>query len=256
MMFAPSIIAGTSLGSLILLTLGKLGYDDPEEEYVEAMTDMVDGIVGRENAEQFARTGLIGMMTGINLKGSLDMKTPFPSDLSELFGAPQAVFKDMYNGFIHYRNGATWKMWERVLPSAASAPLKGYREHTRGVTKADGSPVFYEGTPLKANERDFWTRVFSFNPERISTIRHVQWRASEVRRAYQARRARISAKRNYLFESNEPPGSDDWAELLAEIIAYNEDVKASNPKYQIPPLTPEWFAMQYKRIYKPDKYEW
>ncbi|MDW7774678.1 MAG: PLxRFG domain-containing protein, partial [Desulfobulbaceae bacterium] len=177
MLIAPGILAGAgaSLATPLLSAMASafgIGGDDPEEEFY-AWAENTFG------SDAFARHGVAGL-AGVNLKGSLQLNNPMPTNMSELFGAPQAIFMDTKKGVEHIGKGEVYKGIEALLPTAFGNISRAAREHREGITTGSYSPVFYGNEPLKADEVDFATRLLSFNPSRLSAIREKQWSEKKV----------------------------------------------------------------------------
>ena len=252
MTLSPMLFAGTSVATTLgFMIASAMGVDDPEESYTSALAKLLGD---SEFARDFAQFGIVGAVFGINLKGSLEAKSPFPSTLGELFGAPQSVFVDIKDGIAAARAGKGRKALEHLLPSAFGSPLKGYREMKEGLTKKNYAPVFNEGQTVHATAADFIIRLMSFNPTRLSDIRNSAWREDEVRRAYQKDRGEITTMYNQLIVQNISGQSPKWAEFWKTVSVYNERASMAKPEYGIPLVGAEWLMQQEKRAFKPDKY--
>ena len=250
---APAILSGASASlvmPIVAAALKAAGYDDPEEEFY-GWAEKTFG------SDDFARHGIAGL-AGVNLKGSLEITSPFP-DLSKgwfgAMGAPGGVFLNIGAAYEHFKKGETAKGIEKLLPSAAASMAKGYREMTEGVTDSAYAPIFQGGEKVKGTELDFAARLLSFNPARISEIRERTWREDQVRMEYQKARSDITAGFNRLLAKVDKATTADFAELYAEVYAYNDRVTAADPKYQIPYITAKWLKTSLKRSQTPDKYE-
>lgn len=247
MLLSPGILAGSgaTLATPVIVALAKalgLGGDDPEEEFYQWVEDNF-------GSDRFARHGIAGL-AGVNLKGSLQINTPMPTRLSELFGAPQAIVMDTIKGIDHYRKGEFYKGTEALLPTAVGTAFKAVRESTEGLSTGNYSPVYYGDDPVKADGLDATLRFLSFNPARISGIREKQWSERKVEQKYTERRTEIYAKlkRNYFF------GSGDRAEIMKEVSRYNEMVKASGMRW-IPLITAQSIRSNLRRASRPSKKE-
>lgn len=252
MMLSPQLFAGTSVAATIgFFIAGLAGMDDPEESYTSALATILgDSQIARD----FSKFGVVGAAFGINLKGSLEAKSPFPSTLGELFGAPQSVFVDIKEGITAALDGQGKKAAEHLLPSAFGSWVKGRREITEGLTKKNYAPVFEGGERVMGTEADFVLRFMSFNPARISDIRNTAWKEDEVRRAYQNARTEISTKYNQLLVQGISGNSPEWAEFWKTVATYNDRASTAKPKYDIPLIGAKFLKQQEKRAFKPDKY--
>lgn len=253
MLMSPAVLSGAGASLLMPVVAAALkatGSDDPEEEFYS----WAENTFG---SDTFARHGLAGLL-GVNLKGSLEINSPFP-DLTKgwlgAMGAPGGVFINLADAINKFSEGQYLKGTEKLLPSAAGSVVKGYREYTEGVSTETYAPVFVGTERLMGTPMDFATRLFSFNPERISGIRQQQWREDQVRLEYQKLRTKITTGFNHLLENPTEVSQDDYASLYQKIIDYNNRVAEADPKYQIPYITPKWLNASIKRSQTPDKYE-
>lgn len=256
MLIAPAILAGagTSLVTPVLaaiLQAAGLAGDDPEEEFYAWAEENL-------GTDAFMRHGLAGL-ANINLKGSLQMSSPLP-DLSKgwigLAGAPGGVFVDLWEALKHAYRGEGLKALEKAMPTAGGSLWKGWREYTEGVTTSDYAPVFYDSERLKGSKLDFALRVLAFNPGRLSSIRQKQWKANQVRLAYQEERSRIlSGFKHLLMRDPSGVSVEDYADLYKSIQDYNESAVAADPKYVIPSITGQWLQTSLTNALTPDKYE-
>jgi hypothetical protein len=246
MMLSSQLLAGTSVLSALGFAIAKaLGADDPEEDYVELMS--------KAFGEPMARYGVAGL-AGVSLKGSLAAKMPFPTEFSELLGAPASVVTDMIESSIHFWHGETSKGFEKALPGALGNMLKGHREKTEGLTKENYSPVIEDSKYVKGTDLDFVRRFMSFAPAELSTVRNVAWKESEVQRKYQDKRASIAREFNRLSLQGKPATDPEWAELWKDISVYNKRASNVDPKYGVPYIDYNWLKQTYMSNFKPDKY--
>ena len=152
------------------------------------------------------------------------------------------------------RLGQWEKGIEKLMPTAVGPMMKGYREYDEGITDKNYSPVFYGTDQLKGTPLDMAARFFSFNPERIASIRQVQWREDQVRLDYQKRRSEILERFNHALVSNKSSNMD-FADLYHEVMDYNTRVAGTDPKYGVPYITSKWLVSNIKRAQAPSKQE-
>jgi len=252
LMLSPAILAGSgaTLAAPALFALaGALGVggDDPEEAFYKWFADTF-------GSDRFARHGLAGM-AGINIKGSMAINVPMPSDiakikLADIFGPVGGVVGDVAKGAKSIAKGDVAKGIEALLPTALGSMSKAAREHSEGITTSNYGSVFYGSEPLKATDLDAMLRFLSFNPSRISGIREKQWNEKEVAAKYQARRTEINntIKRDYLQGKRMTP------ESLKEIKRYNELVKGSGRR-DISYITAQSIGSMLRQNAKPSKTE-
>jgi hypothetical protein len=165
------------------------------------------------------------------------------------------VFLNVGAAYEHFSKGEALKGTEKLLPSAVGSAVKGYREYTEGITTETYAPVFEGNERVKGTPLDFATRLFSFNPTRISEIRQRTWREDQVRLEYQKDRSRIAAGFNKALIDPSSLDQDTLGGLYADIAIYNKRVAAMDPKYQVPYITAKWLRSNLKRSQTPDKYE-
>jgi hypothetical protein len=248
MLLSPALLAGTSatLAAPVLFALASalgIGGDDPEEEFY-AWAEETFG------TDRFARHGLAGL-AGVNLKGSIQMNNPMPTKLEEIYGAPGAVFTDMWKGLKHFGKGEVYKGIEAFAPTGIGSAFKAAREATEGVSTGSYSPVYYGNEPIKADGIDATLRFFGFNPSSISGIREKQWHEKQVAQKFQERRNEINTmiKRYGIY------GKGDRYEIYREIQRYNELVRGTGRR-DISLISPaKQFRTIIKRALTPNKTE-
>jgi hypothetical protein len=250
MAIVPQILAGTSLAATLLFKVASLfGVDDPEDSYVDTLSKFLGDSTF---AKDFSRNGIIGSIFGLNFKGALDTKSPFPANAKELFGAPEAVITDIVDSYKALHRGEYSKFFETALPAFLAAPIKAYREQTEGVTKTNYAPLFDHSIPLKPDGLDFVKRLLSFNPVNIPSIRERQWNEEQVRKHYQETRTDIAAVFNRLIVQRAQ--KDEWDNFYAKVADYNNKVSATNPKFMIPYITVDWLFEESHKNFTPTKY--
>jgi hypothetical protein len=191
---------------------------------------------------------------GVNLKGSLQFENPLPQEIKELGGAPGALAINAWEAAQHFSQGEYSKGFEKALPTVLGSGLKGLREYSEGVTKANYSPLFYGHEPVKADLADVAKRVLSFNPSRLSGLREKQWREEEIRRDYLEKRKDIAAQyRHWLIK--EDRNEEDLLDILAEIQDYNNLAMTAHARYMVPFITPKWLYSVIGPTFKPSKIE-
>jgi hypothetical protein len=246
MLLSPMLMGGagaTLVTPLVAAFASALGAgDDPEEEFY-AWAEETFG------SDAIARHGLPGAL-GINLKGSIEMNNPIPTTMGELFGAPQAIIKDVLKAGEYAGKGEMMKAGEALLPTAVGSAIKAVREGREGLTTGSYSPVFYGDEPLKASTPEQFIRALSFNPSRISGIREKQWHEKQVAAKYNKRRAEVveKFKRYYIFDDG------NYQELMVEYRRYNEMVKGSG-RNDITLLSRQSIKRAVARAKKPNRTE-
>jgi hypothetical protein len=253
LLLSPAILggAGASLAGPALFALaGVLGFggDDPEEEFYKLAADTF----GSDTA---ARHGLAGL-AGVNIKGSLGVHMPMPTDISritpyELAGPAGGVIKDVVKSFGHFGKGEVAKGAEALLPTAFGSGFKALREGREGVSTGNYGQVFYGNEPLKADTLASVLRFFSFNPSRLSGIREKQWNEKEVAAKYQERKSEIYSELKRLHMQGKPYLTP---ETLKEIKRYNDLVRGSG-RADIKPITQQRIRLMMRRNSKASKFE-
>jgi hypothetical protein len=248
MLLSPALLAGSSasLAGPALFALASalgIGGDDPEEEFYKWAEDTFGG-------ETFARHGIFGALAGINIKGSLQMNNPMPTNLKELAGPVGGILGDTVKGFEHLFKGELAKGAESLLPTAFGSFSKATREATEGITTGNYGSVFYGDEPLRADAADAFIRFLSFNPSRLSGIREKQWHERKVKADYQADKTAIYAKIKRLNLK----GMSITPELYKEIYAYNYRVSSSGRR-DLSRITGSSIRTMLKRNQKASKLE-
>jgi hypothetical protein len=252
MLLSPGVLggAGASLATPVIIGLMKafgIGGDDPEEELYK----WVESQLG---SDSLARHGLPGLV-GVNFKGPLAANIPFPTTLSEIFGAPGSVVTDVKEAAVHAGRGEFLKAGEKLLPSAFSAPIKAYRESTEGITTGTYSPVYHGKEQLKADPWDAFLRASSFNPSRLSGIREKQWKEKTRAKSYLEERTEINSMvKKAWINGGYRLSRADLARMKVYIDDYNDRVK--NLKLPgVSPITDKSIKLLLKRNAKASKFE-
>jgi hypothetical protein len=208
-------------------------------------------------AEDFVRYGLPGLF-GFNLKGSLSIViTDLPATLGDLLGAPWSVISDTWQGVRSMARGDWSKGFEKVLPLAAGAPIKAYREHGEGLTSRSNAPIFYGNKPVVADTVDSIYRLLSFNPAGIAKVREKIWSSKKLEMKYSELRNDIYAKfKKYALLPPHKRTRAKYIDLLAEVREYNQRVIDNGLQRKgIILLTPKRIKANVRRAMKPGKRE-
>jgi hypothetical protein len=252
MLMSPALLAGAGAslaGPALFALAGALGIggDDPEEKWYQYMEEMF-------GAGSFARQGIFGM-AGINLKGSLSMHMPMPSDIgkanvADIAGPVGGIATDIGKGVHSLAKGDIFKGVEFLLPTAFGSMSKSIREATEGITTSNYGSVFYGDEPLKATTYDAMIRFISFNPGRISGIREQQYNEKQVASRYQAEKTAIYSKIKRLYLQ----GKDISPEIMKEVYSFNDRVSMSG-RGDIKPITASGIREMLHRNSKASKFE-
>ena len=251
MLLSPAILAGAGASlatKALFLALGLGGDgDDPEEKFY-AWAEETFG------SDTPFRHGLAGF-AGINLKGSIQMNNPLPTRLSEVFGAPGAIFTDTAKGIKHFTRGEVYKGVEAIAPTAFGTMSRAVREYREGVTTGGYGQVFYGTEPLKADGMDAALRFFGFNPSWISGIREKQWSEKKVAARLSRRKDEIHSRlKRFLLQDPEDRDMGDYAEIMKMVDSLNEDILAVG-RADISPITNKSLKAAMKRAFQPNRRE-
>ena len=252
LLLSPAVLAGSGaslLGPLAFALVGAVpgGGDDPEEEFYAWAEEMFGG-------GSFARHGLFGV-AGINIKGSLAMHLPMPTDIAkatvtDALGPVGGIFSDMVKGVKHLFKGELAKGVEGLLPTAFGNVSKALRESSEGITTSNYGQVFYGDEPLKADATDAFIRFLSFNPSRLSGIREMQWNEKEVAQKYQEKKSEIYSQ----IKRSRLKGEGITPEIMKTVKDYNDKVAGSGRR-DISPITMRGIVTMLKRNSRPGKVE-
>jgi hypothetical protein len=236
-LLSPAILAGPSalVGKEVIAALvtivasiipGMQPPDDPEEELYRWV-----GKRFGSRSENFARTGVVGGLTGVDIKGSLGMEINVPTTIPELLGAPYSLAEDFFLGAQNMWRGDFMKGVERMAPRAISSPLRAYREATEGITTHSNQPVFSaDGQKLKADKwTDFMRRCMGFSPVTISSATDRQWKERKINSKYSDQREDIYRRiRRFMLDGGDDSLDDsDWGNILLDIERYNARIRSS-----------------------------
>ena len=247
LLLQPALISGLKASLPLALIAALWPGDDPEEELYEWSEEVL-------GSDAFTRHGVAGLM-GVNLRGSLQVTNPLPTKLSEIAGAPGAILTNFIEAADHFGRGETWKGIEKVAPTAIGSTFKGIREWHEGVTTANYSPVFFGENTLKGSGSNMALRAFSFNPSRLSGIREKQWREEEVRRDYLKERTDVLARLRHWLLKGTSQTQEEYTDIMADAMEYNDLVTTANPKYMLPYITPDWIKQNITPTFRPSKLE-
>lgn len=245
MLVSPAVIAGAGasiLAPIINEILKAVGFDDPEEDAYLKIGEMFG-----PKMENVARFGLAGA-AGFSIKGSLKIGVgDIPTSMSDLLGAPGSVFTDLKDAFTYASKGDVSKGFERGLPTGFGNVLKAIREGTEGLTTRRNAPIFHENEPVKLSLVESFYRGMSLYPARIAKIRESQWKTKQIESKYKEIRTDINSKiRKYWLSDR---SKEDWAEILGEIQAFNEDAASRG----LSPITSKSIKTMLKRGFTPEK---
>lgn len=226
--------------------------DDPEED----MYKFFESNMGPMSA-RVARYGLPGLVDA-NLKGSVDVNNVgVPTSLVDIFGAPGAVIKDIYEGASEAYSGNVWKGLEGMVPNAVSSLSRAVRESTEGVTKKSNAPVFYGTEPLKLSFQDAVMKAMSFSPASMAEKKERLWSESKVKKKYNDDKSEIMDKyRRFYLLPLEKRSREKLYDLQLEVMEFNQnlwDHKIS--RFEVSPITPKGIRTSLRRTFIPSRME-
>jgi hypothetical protein len=255
MLLAPAILAGTGASLLSKLAFqiikGLFDEPDPEEQFYQWFEDTFgeDTFMSRG-----ARHGVSGAVFHVNLRGSIQMNNPLPTDLSELAGAPGSIATDLYDSIIYFSKAEWLKGAEKFSPTFLGSAFKARRESTEGVTTSSYLPVFYGTERLKADPMDAILRYLSFNPSRLSSIREKQWKELKVEQMFTKRRSEIKRNINQMLVQG-TASEENWAGIFNDIQEYNNRAMAAPDKYRVTLIDDNWIVRAVRDTEIPKKRE-
>ena len=254
MLLAPAIVAGAGASAAVKVAFAILGKltdsDDPEEDFYKWFEDTFGESSAAARGSRYGLAGLVG----VNLKGSIALDNPIPTNLEELGGAGVGVFKDFYDSAVHFSHKEWLKGAEKLSPNALGSVLRATREATEGLTTEGYAPKYSDGKAIKANFADTVTRSLSFNPTRLATITDKIWAKKQVKAEYTTQRVNIKRRINrYLLGGSK--NREEWSAILGDIRQYNDRASATYDKYQNPIITDEWLETAIRGFYTPSASE-
>ncbi len=225
--------------------------DDPEEAFYRWVEEQYGA-----TASRFARHGLVGGATRINIKGSLQIGIgDIPTTTKDFLGAPYSVLEDVGSGIMSIAKGDVVKGAERIAPRILAGPIRAAREATEGVTTRTNQPLYFGAEPMKADWYDTFLRSFGFNPSRIAAMREKQWKDRKTEAQYGDERSEIYTRvRRYMLRPPAQRSPGDWMQLLQEIENYNARVlRRKLPNISL--ITPSTLSRIATNMTRPNKRE-
>ncbi|MDA3807192.1 MAG: hypothetical protein PF440_04680 [Thiomicrorhabdus sp.] len=251
LLMAPGFLAGAgaSIATPVLNMMFSKIWDDPEEEFY----DYIDRAFG---SDTFARTGLIGQLTGFSFKGNLEPNIPSFKETKDLLGAPANVFLDVIKAIDHFHYDEYSKATEVFMFSMLGNIVKGKREYYEGITTAGYGPKYYGKEAIKTSEYEFLLRILSLTPNRLQIIGAKQWSEKKQKAKYdKIRKGMLRKYKHYLAK---PSGKRSAERLYTLEVArqhYNEQVSELDPNLLVPYATNAWLIRNLKTAFKPSKFE-
>jgi len=251
---APIVLGG--IGSQVLTSLVKgifaaSGSDDDPEKWVYDWTRRNLG----EGAEDLARFGLLGLVTGSDLHGSIGTMIDIPDTWVDVLGPMGGLGRDVLQGLGYVAGGQPGRGLEKLLPTGVSKILQAVRESEQGVSTSKNYPVFdADGKRLVPTPGESAAKALGFRPVREARARERTSEAIDEERRYTERRDGLYAR----FRSFALSGGKDAAERAAivdAVTAYNRDVAEAGLSGRVSYITRATLLRQTERLAQPTKRE-
>jgi hypothetical protein len=218
----PNAALGTQVVKMILNLIREMFGDDPDK-VEEDFFAWVEENFG-DNAERFARSGAMGLITGVDMSGSANPIPNIPRSGIDLLGAPTSAVLGVAEGIAGMLGPDKMRAIEKLVPSGAvAAPMRALREYREGVTTRRGTPYYWQGEPLQPTAYETLLRSFNFQPSRLNEAKAEVW--NEREREERLRKQKSSLNQRYRDLSRTPRESRSEKEaqsLLSDIVAYNQ----------------------------------
>ncbi|BAH75983.1 PLxRFG domain-containing protein [Solidesulfovibrio magneticus] len=248
---APAALAG--LGGHVAMALAKglltaVGGDEDPEKWLYAVISRNLG----GGAEDLARFGLLGLLAGADLSGSMTM-IDAPDSWVDVLGPVGGLGKDLLQAMGYLAGGQPGRAAEKALPSGAAKILQGIREYRQGVTTGSNYPVLEEGgKPLRPTLGEAAAKAAGFRPLREARARAKASEAIAEESGYAAKRDALYA-RFRAFALDGGTDADERDALLAAINTFNADAAVLGGR--VAPITRESLLRQADRLERPTKRE-
>lgn len=234
------VVAGAAsmiLKPIIRAAFRAFGGEPPDEPYY-ALYEWIANKFG-VRAERVVRTGALGLLN-IDARGTLGFTPAISGNVFELAGAPMAAVGDVSSGLKKAAGGDIAMAAELAGPRATSNLFKAYREYMYGVTKGNGSPVFFGKEQIQPSLYATLLRSAGFNPAEISEKREILWDEGTIQRLYSNQdgtgikdRIRDRVKR-YSLKRDNPPES--WEDIQEDIRTVNAQINAQQYRKGLVPF--------------------
>ena len=220
--------------------------EDPEKWVYDKIRHLFGG-----QAEDLARFGLMGLLTGTDMSGSLGTMIDMPGTWSDILGPIGGLGRDVLQGIGFLAGGQPGRAAEKMLPTGVSKLLQAVREGSQGVTTSKNFPVIGEdGQRLVPTAGESAAKALGFRPLREAKARERTSEAIEEERRYGEKRDRIYAR----FRAFVLSGGKDVEERQAIVKAvgeFNQAVSGAGLSGRVPAITRESLLRQTERLAKP-----
>jgi N12 class adenine-specific DNA methylase len=251
---APMALGG--LGSQVLTSIVKAlfvagGSDDDPEKW---LYDFIRRNMG-DQGEELARFGLLGLVTGTDMSGSLGTMIDTPDSVTDVLGPMGGLARDVLAGIGFFAAGQPGRGAEKILPTGLSKILQAARESSQGVSTSKNFPVVGpDGKRLMPTAGESAAKALGFRPAREATARARTSEAIEEEKRWSEKRDKIYSR----FRAFTLAGGNDADErqaLVAAVAGYNKDVADAGLSGRVTYITRESLLHQTERLARPTKRE-
>jgi|GEM_PF-3291121 len=251
---APMALGG--LGSQVLMSIVKAlfvagGSDDDPEKW---LYDFIRKNLGGES-EELARFGLLGLLTGTDMSGSLGTMIDIPDTVTDVLGPMGGMARDVLAGIGFFAAGQPGRGAEKILPTGLSKILQAARESSQGVSTSKNFPVVGpDGKRLVPTTGESAAKAFGFRPAREAMARARTSEAIEEEKRWSEKRDRIYSR----FRAFTLAGGTDAGErqsLVTAVADYNKGVADAGLSGRVSYITREALLRQTERLDRPTRRE-
>jgi len=250
---SPIILSGLAVvpfkdfwWKLIGTILNILGIkDDPEKGF----WDWIRKKFGN-TTERVGRHGLLGA-ANLDVSSSMSIGVGVPRNFYEMLGVGGGVLNDYVQAKHFFEIGNTSRAIEKILPTGLGNFVRAIRE-LNGATTLSGARVWDEnGNPYVPNTGETAARVFGFRSAQLATMGERTWETKREIKSYSTEHNNIlEAYRNYLVSKG---SQEDFQEIMARIVKYNQDVISAGKVNEVPLIKYETLKRQAKQLTRPSK---
>jgi N12 class adenine-specific DNA methylase len=251
---APMALGG--LGSQVLTSIVKAlfvagGSDDDPEKW---LYDFIRRNMG-DKGEELARFGLLGLVTGTDMSGSIGTMIDTPDTVTDVLGPMGGMARDVLAGIGFFAAGQPGRGAEKILPTGLSKILQAARESSQGVSTSKNFPVVGpDGKRLMPTDGESAAKALGFRPAREATARARTSEAIEEEKRWSEKRDNIYS-RFRAFTLAGGKDADERQSLVAVVAEYNKGVADAGLSGRVSYITRESLLRQAERLARPTKRE-
>ena len=251
---APMALGG--LGSQVLTSIVKAlfvagGSDDDPEKW---LYDFIRRNMG-DRGEELARFGLLGLVTGTDMSGSIGTMIDTPDTVTDVLGPMGGMARDVLAGLGFFAAGQPGRGAEKILPTGLSKILQAARESSQGVSTSKNFPVVGpDGKRLMPTAGESAAKALGFRPAREATARARTSEAIEEEKRWSEKRDRIYS-RFRAFTLAGGRDADERQSLVTAVADYNKGVADAGLSGRVSNITREALLRQTERVAEPTKRE-